>query len=200
MEDWARRMRGEAHGDEVCIEYFARHFRVNIRVHTPLCDSGKPLQFPMYLDQGETFARPVVDKSIYRIAHLPVQPHSDVRHHYVPVWAGGIEFTPLSTPVHGYEIDSDSPMKSLQKKLEPEREKRRETAGQRMASSATPQGIAEVRKQQVFSKYWTVGWSKTQHREFYTHKLSHEKVWPEDYDAVCKDKHPEVKIPPHMPR
>ena len=77
-------------GDAVCIEYFARHFDVNIRVYTPVC--AEPLQFPMYLDDLETHMRTVVDAppscplSVYRLTHLTFESGKEVRPNYsVPV-------------------------------------------------------------------------------------------------------------------
>jgi len=90
VQDWVRRMREGAFGDAVCVEYFAQHFDVNIRVYTPVC--AEPLQFPMYLDDFEAHMRTVVDApppcplSVYGIAHVPFEPGKEVRpNYYVPV-------------------------------------------------------------------------------------------------------------------
>ena len=84
VQDWARQMRRvEEHGDDICIEYFARHFKLFFRVYSPVLDN--PLQFPTYLDKGISEWADVT--SVFRIAHLPCEPGSnEVRQRrYVPV-------------------------------------------------------------------------------------------------------------------
>ena len=51
VQGWAREMRKPGTpGDEICIEYFARHFKLSFRVYSPVLK--RPLQFPTYLDMG----------------------------------------------------------------------------------------------------------------------------------------------------
>ena len=202
--DWARRMREqEDYGDTVCIEYFARHFRVTIRVYTPVCE--QPLQFPMYLEQQEEI---VVDKSVYRIAHVPFKPGEEVRpNYYVPVWAAGVSFTPQSTPPHTYERVGDKPMASTSAFLATGTAKLRDTAGTRMTAAATEEDRDMVRKKQAARKlfaqkrmFWGSAQSKTYQKEYYFHKASRISVFLEDFEAVCTDAHPTIKIPAGMPK
>jgi len=126
VQDWAREMRKEEqHGDEVCIEYFARHFRRNFRVYSPVLEN--PLQFPTYLEMGVSSHRDVGRggaqwlgaTSVFRIAHLPCEPGSNEvrRQYYVPVWPepAAVSFgttTPTGTPQWSKEqifgIDGES--------------------------------------------------------------------------------------------
>jgi hypothetical protein len=192
--DWARRMQEQDYGDTVCIEYFARHFRVTIRVYTPVRE--EPLQFPMYLEQQEEI---VVDKSVYRIAHVPFKPGEEVRpNYYVPVWAAGVSFTPHSTPPRSYERDGDTPMAVTSAVLAPEKAKRKVTAANRMTAAATEEDRVMLRARQVFNKYWSENFSQRNQRYYYLHKESKISVWPEDFIAVCDDTHPTVKIPDGM--
>ena len=107
------RKEGEC-GDAVCIEYFARHFKVKIRLHTCLCK--KPLQFPMLLEHKQE-PIPVDGESFYRIAHMHVEPDQaqdwsgasgtvpggvlSANGHYVPIWQASVRIaeTPAGTPV-----------------------------------------------------------------------------------------------------
>jgi len=107
------RKEGEC-GDAVCIEYFARHFKVKIRLHTCLCK--KPLQFPMLLEHKQE-PIPVDGESFYRIAHMHVEPDKaqdwsgasgtvpggvlSANGHYVPIWQASVRIaeTPAGTPV-----------------------------------------------------------------------------------------------------
>lgn len=165
--DWARRMQEqEDYGDTVCIEYFARHFRVTIRVYTPVCQD--PLQFPMYLEQQEEIVVGNI-KSVYRIAHVPLKSGEEVRpNYYVPVWAGGVSFTPHSTPPHTYEPSieerqwkkkaffkystGDAPMASTSARLAPDKANREATAGTRMTAAATEEDRAMLRQKQAAEK------------------------------------------------
>jgi hypothetical protein len=197
VEDWARRMKKEEeYGDTVCIEYFARHFRVTIRVHTPVCE--EPLQFPMYLEQQEEIVVGNI-KSVYRIAHVPFKSGEEVRpNYYVPVWAGGVSFTPHSTPPHTYERDGDTPMASTSARLATERANRRDTAGTRMTAAATEEDRYMVRARQVVNKYWSEHFSPKRQQYYYLHKESETSVWSKDFIAVRTDKHPTIKIPDGM--
>jgi len=148
VHDWARRMcmKGEP-GDLVCIEYFARHFRVNIRVYSPICE--KPIQFPTYLDQGVLSSKPLFDTSLYRLAHVPFEPGalSPRTIHYLPVWTRRIMFMQGPSPVVHYEVDTS--MKSTSSVFAGERAQRQNSSQLRMKSAETLQDIGETRTRQA---------------------------------------------------
>jgi len=178
VQDWTQRMTGEEEpGDVVCIEYFARLFCVNIRVHTPLCEAA--LQFNKFLDEA----------SFYRIAHVPFEPDQDVNAScFVPIWKPPfVSFTPLSTPVHTYE--------ETKRRLSGERQRRKDSAEARMASAGTPDDIEKTRDRQRFNKYWRKAWSQRHQREYFVHVASKTSVFPEDFTKVVNHRHPRIKIP-----
>jgi len=93
---------------QVCLEYFARHFNVNLLVHTPIV-APSVLSFPNFLDRGEAQPALVSDfrrrsaGTIVRIAHVPVVDNPDARPvHYVPVWRRQIQYTPVLSEVIFY--------------------------------------------------------------------------------------------------
>jgi hypothetical protein len=115
LSQWAERMCNEGeYGDAVCIEYFARHFKVKIRLHT--CSCKEPLQFPMFLELKQEQI-PVDGETFYRIAHMHVEQDQaqdlggasgtvpggvlSANGHYVPIWPAPVRIaeTPAGTPV-----------------------------------------------------------------------------------------------------
>ncbi len=192
VQDWATRMLSlEEPGDEVCLEYFARHFRVCIWLYSPVCDH--PLQFPMYLGQVGDQMSSTVGDSVYRIAHMPFEPPDIVNlHHYLPLWPMAlvsIAQTPLGTPLaheEEYVIEEGRQMKSLSEMLRPERDRRRDTAAVR-TQKADLFGSAH--------KLWKKGFSKKHNREYWCHVKSGVNCWPEDVEAVRNNTHEKLKIP-----
>ena len=226
VQDWARRMRRvEEHGDDVVIEYFARHFKLVFRVYSPVLDN--PLQFPTYFDMGITRWRDVT--SVFRIAHLPCEPGSKEvhRHRYVPVWPTAVQTTtPAGTPLweeHEYEPDGEL-KSSIHDRLSEDRRRirRRQEAGDLMVQKAdadmedasaddgVQQFARDVRERQLaiklqkdenFKKYWRC---KTSSRhdgmQYYIHKQSGISCWSRDLDEVRGDRHAKIKLPVGMPR
>ena len=190
LQEWARRMiLPEEPGDAICIEYFARHFRVSIRLYSPARDN--PVQFPLLLGVGDDTTSQQVATSVYRIAHVPFEPGRVVnKHHYVPIWQSSVRIaeTPLGTPraeEEEYNNEGGS-MKSLTLALSGEREKRRDSASERTA--------------RYVARWWKEEYSKSLKKTYFVHKASGESVWPEDLEAVRNDTHKKIKIPGHLPK
>jgi len=201
VQEWAARMLSpEEPGDEICLEYFARHFHVCIWLYSPVCDC--PLQFPMYLGQvGDQMSKRVGD-SVYRIAHLPFEPQDIVHlHHYVPMWPMAlvsIAETPLGTPLaheQEYVVEDCRQMTSLSERLKPERDRRRDTAAAR-SQRADMFGSASHEAH----KLWRKEFSKTHNKEYWCHIKSGVSCWPEDVKAVRNNTHKMLKIPPELER
>ena len=205
VQDWARRMcmDGEP-GDPVCIEYFARHFRVNIRVYSSICE--EPIQFPTYLDQGVLSSKPLFDTSLYRLAHVPFEPGALVScaNHYLPIWPGRIAFMQGPSPAVLYEVDTT--MKSTSSVLAGERAQRKKSSQLRMQSAETPQAIEETRTRQAQNKQNArdkqakkAGWTKLRSRgnatkEYYFHPPTRTSCSPDDFQAVVNGTHPTIKL------
>lgn len=225
VQDWARRMRRiEESGDDICIEYFARHFKLFFRVYSPMLDN--PLQFPTYFDMGITKWTDVT--SVFRIAHLPCEPESKVvkRHRYVPVWPASVQTTtPAGTPLweeHEYEPDGEL-KSSIHDRLSEDRRKicRKQAAGDLMVQKADAdmqdasaddgvrQFARDVRERQLatklpkdenFKKYWTCKTSSRNGMQYCMHLPSGMKCWPGDLEKVRRDRHEKIKLPVGMPR
>jgi hypothetical protein len=215
VQDWAREMRKEEqHGDEVCIEYFARHFKLNFRVYSPVLEN--PLEFPTYLEMGVSLNA----TSVFRIAHLPCEPGSKEvrREYYVPVWPAAVKTTtPTGTPVRDekpYETDGEF-TKNTQEYNSVRRGKIKDdqqTGRLSVVDDTDMQGQMQIREKQAkktreqimeqrnFKQYWEAHKSRTNGEMYCLHKASGEKCWFHEFRQVCNGMHETIKIPEGMPR
>lgn len=167
------------------------------------------MQFPTYLDQGVVSSKTVFDTSLYRIAHVPFEPGKQAACaiHYLPVWTGGIGFTPVSSPALTFEVDTD--MKSTQSAMAGERAHRKNSSQQRMKSAETQDAIAETRTRQALDKErsrvdcrdrlaakagWTKQWSRNGRKEYFWHRATNSSCYIEDLEAVIDGTHPTFKL------
>ncbi len=217
VQDWAREMRKEEqHGDEVCIEYFARHFKLNFRVYSPVLEN--PLEFPTYLEMGVSLNA----TSVFRIAHLPCEPGSKEvrREYYVPVWPAAVKLppdTPTGTPVRDvkpYETDGEF-TKNTQEYNSVRRGKIKDdqqTGRLSVVDDTDMQGQMQIREKQAkktrelfmeqenFKQYWEAHKSRTNGEMYCLHKASGVKCWFPEFRQVCNGMHETIKIPEGMPR
>ena len=86
---------------QVCLEYFARFFDVQVEVYRPLF--VEPMVFPHFLDRDEETGKhkraAFSSKSVYKLAHVPANGEEgdcERPNHYVPLWGQHVSFSPVS--------------------------------------------------------------------------------------------------------
>jgi len=209
VAEWSSRMEKEfAWGDHVCLEYFARHYGIILRVHSPIVDT--PFQFPHFNDRGlnEEARIAAVAKcvgcvgtkmdavgSFCRISHVSTKPGFADPNHYVPLWpVKAVSFTPVVSP-RFYEVEE--PMSSTSALLG---DKGMGTAGPRMQEYQD--NVSKV--SEALKNHWTKHWSKSQKRFFFVYykklenaatKGENFSVWANDIEAVILGKHKTIKLP-----
>ena len=214
VQGWAREMREPSTpGDEICIEYFARHFKLSFRVYSPVLK--RPLQFPTYLDMGgEISSGQQLALSVFRIAHLPCEPgQTDVwRLRFVPLWPAAVKTTtPTGTPVweeREFEVEGnlhswkDFRSKHSKEVLQQQQAGHLKTVSgdTDMADASANRDVESIREKQRFKKYWGTGTSRNTGKPYLIHKASGISCFPNDWKQVCDGVHPKVKIPDEYPR
>ena len=214
VQGWAREMREPSTpGDEICIEYFARHFKLSFRVYSPVLK--RPLQFPTYLDMGgEISSGQQLALSVFRIAHLPCEPGQTGvwRLRFVPLWPAAVKTTtPTGTPVweeREFEVEGnlhswkDFRSKHSKEVLQQQQAGHLKTVSgdTDMADASANRDVESIREKQRFKKYWGTGTSRNTGKPYLIHKASGISCFPNDWKQVCDGVHPKVKIPDEYPR